>query len=154
MKVSVSGGDDGRATPLKKLLEQSGVEVFGQGKQGNCDCDLLICLGTGEELRGRCGILLLPGDVRPPQGVEARCAVSCGFSDRDTLTISGLRDGRAALSLQRELVNLRGVVVEPGEFVVRTTPWDAQLLLTAAAALLALGVPPEETVQRLEKMEC
>lgn len=153
MKVSIFGGPDERAEALKRLLEQYGAEVLREQVEDGV-CDVLVCLDRERQPRAKCDILLVLGEARPAECVTARCAVSCGFSDRDTMTLSGIRNGHAALSLQRELVDIYGVVTEQGEFIVDSTPRDPQLLLAAAASLLALGAGAETLGSWIRKLEC
>lgn len=153
MKVSIAGGASAAGVRLRGLLEESGAGVR-EAKQIGEVCDLLICPVSVPAQRAACTILLLGDGVPAPRGVAARCAVSCGLSDRDTMTVSGLRNGKAALSLQREMVSLRGEIVEQREFVVPAAGTDARLLVLAAAALLCLGTDPERLPKELEKLGC
>lgn len=67
-------------------------------------------------------------------------AVTCGTSPKDTLSIAGLEDGVAALSLQRTLKTLNGRVLEPHDFTVRfSEPRSPHQLLSVCAALLITG---------------
>lgn len=63
--------------------------------------------------------------------------VSYGLSRRDTVTASSIVDGRLVAALRRELVDMEGRLLSPGEAVV--TPMltvEAELALTAAGLLL------------------
>ena len=153
MRAIIHGGADREAAPLGRLLEQCGAEVAVRSGEC-CDCDLLICLSSFPELQGRCRMLLLDGQLRPPAGLQARCAVSCGCGQWETVTFSGLRDGCMALALRRELVDLYGRVWEQGEFIIRTRYRDPQKLLIAAAAMLALGKNPGKLGDYLDKLKC
>jgi hypothetical protein len=44
--------------------------------------------------------------------------VTCGLSDKDTFTISGISEEQAAVSLQRPIKTLSGKMIEPCEFVI------------------------------------
>ena len=72
--------------------------------------------------------------------------VTCGLSQRDTLTFSSLDTGKAVISLQREIKDLAGKSVLPHEIpVVYQTKFRDYPLLAATAVLLLSGfVIPEE----------
>ncbi|MVB11322.1 hypothetical protein CAFE_20340 [Caprobacter fermentans] len=74
------------------------------------------------------------------KGSEAT-AVTCGTSPKDTLSIAGLEDGTATLSLQRTLNTLDGQVLEPHDFNAKfNTLISPHQLLMVCAALLIAGV--------------
>ena len=67
-------------------------------------------------------------------------AVTCGTSSRETLSIAGLEEGTAALSLQRTLKTLNGKILEPHDFTVKfSEPRSPHQLLTVCATLLISG---------------
>lgn len=88
-----------------------------------------------------CRRALLPGGLsaltRALPGVEI---LSYGPSDRNTITLSGLNDGHAAVAVQREFSDLSGQFVERQELVLpfdgTTTP---DLFLAQVGAALLLG---------------
>ena len=64
-------------------------------------------------------------------------AISCGFSQKDTLTLSSLTDEQAVISLQRSIYSYAGRRIEPAELpVALSRPVDSYLLLALAAILL------------------
>ncbi|HEX3025647.1 MAG TPA: hypothetical protein VHR42_00230 [Clostridia bacterium] len=65
--------------------------------------------------------------------------VTCGMSQKDTVTFSSLDSDRAVVSLQRELRSLSGTTIEPREFPVGFSkqPGEYQLLASAAVLLLS-----------------
>ena len=68
-------------------------------------------------------LALVPGDSAAlARGVRAVSAVSYGLGRRNTLTLSSMEGGSAAVALQRELVTLSGAGVERQEWVL---PFDA-----------------------------
>ncbi|MCI1965852.1 MAG: hypothetical protein LKJ17_06950 [Oscillospiraceae bacterium] len=67
-------------------------------------------------------------------------AVTCGTSSKETLSIAGLEEGSAALSLQRTLKALNGQMLEPHDFTVKfSEPRSPHQLLMVCAALLISG---------------
>lgn len=44
--------------------------------------------------------------------------VTCGLSEKDTFTISGISEDQVAVSLQRTIKTLSGKMIEPCEFVI------------------------------------
>ena len=115
------------------------------------------------EIRLKDGILLLKNSLFPQEPVsfpsdfycvlEAKniraaallkafgaTAVTCGTSPRETLSVAGLEEGTAALSLQRSLTTLGGRVLEPHDFTVKfSEPRSPHQLLMVCAALLIAG---------------
>lgn len=68
-------------------------------------------------------------------------AVTCGMCAKDTLSISSLDYGEAALSLQRSISTVDGEVVEPREIAVRLrTPASPRQMLAVCMVLLMSGV--------------
>lgn len=96
--------------------------------------------------RVSCRMVLLPGSAGPLARVfEVRSAVSYGSSPKDTITVSSMESGRFCVAIQRELVTVRGGVVERQELVLPFVPELSPLPhLAAVGTLLLLGVPAEE----------
>lgn len=88
--------------------------------------------GCGDLERADCGVLLVPGDRAEAvlARVRAETVVTCGLSQRDSLTLSSLSE--PVVCLQRALLRPDGGTVEPQEFPL---PWD---LPAPAEALLPL----------------
>ncbi len=79
-------------------------------------------------------------------GAACPGAVSCGLSAGDALTLSSIREGRAMLTLSRELTTLGGDILEPQEIAVTLSPAPApepETLAAAAGAMLILGAGVE-----------
>ena len=77
-------------------------------------------------------------DVLLEDGIQT---VTCGLSQKDTVTFSSLENDRAVVSLQRRLTALDGKEVEPVEFPVVCAPERREYpLLAAVAVLLLTGV--------------
>ena len=69
---------------------------------------------TRRTLRAKC--ILMPGDLLNSfKAVESDYVISYGMSPRDTITASSISDDGVQISLQRELVTLKGEVVERQE---------------------------------------
>jgi hypothetical protein len=66
-------------------------------------------------------------------------AVTCGMSSWDTLSIASIDYGSAALSLQRSIRTVDGVIIEPCEITVSLTasPSPRQILAVCLTLLLA-----------------
>ena len=93
---------------------------------------LLALTGRGCETleRADCGILLVPGDQaeRALVRVRAETVVTCGLSQRDSLTLSSLAE--PVVCVQRALPRPEGGTVEPQEFPLpRDLPAPAEELL-------------------------
>lgn len=111
------------------------------------DLDLLVvspcALGWAGASSLTCRRALVPGGAsaltRALPGVDI---LTYGPSGRSTITLSGIRDGRAAVAIQREFSDLRGRGVERQELVL---PYDGilppDLFLARVGAALLLGGP-------------
>lgn len=66
-------------------------------------------------------------------------AVTCGLSDKDTFTISGISDEQAAVSLQRTLTTIAGKIVQPCEYVFNLTKPVSRYDLMELTAILVLS---------------
>lgn len=72
-------------------------------------------------------------------------AVTCGSGPKDTLSIAGLENNAAALSLQRNLKILNGNILEPRDFNVKfAEKRSPHQILSTCAVLLAAGVDPSQ----------
>lgn len=123
-----------------------------------CDCELL------PELKFSNGIILFKNSVLEQKDIcipedfiniietkNARAeamlqsinavALSCGCGPKDTLSIAGLGNDSAALSLQRNIKTLSGEIIEPRDFNVNfSEKRSPHQILSVCAALLASGV--------------
>jgi len=140
------------------LEENEGIEAgiqAGLRRCGTLGCDcvssqrpaLLVVsprVARRGELKAMCRTALLPGEAGLIlSGVQAASAVSYGTGARNTLTLSSREGRRAWAALQRELVTVKGHVVERQEFPLLLPPHqDVGAALAVAGALLLLGVPP------------
>ena len=91
-----------------------------------------------------CRTALLPGGLSAlTRALPAGVILSYGPSPRNTITFSGLSDGRAAVAVQREFTALNGRTVDRQELVL---PFDEtltpDLFLALAGAALLLGLLP------------
>lgn len=86
---------------------------------------------------------VLPSGNHCAANVLARCAVpalTCGFSSKDTLTLSSLGNENAVISLGRRIKTLAGLSIEPIEIPVALSgEYDGYTLLACAAVLLLTG---------------
>lgn len=101
--------------------------------------------GAGLILPGGVHAAALSCDRRARRVLQrSRCeALCCGMSSCDPLTLSSLREDSAVISLQRELVDLRGETIEPCDIPVKLSDrLDPDTLLLAAAAALLCGETP------------
>ena len=71
--------------------------------------------------------------------------VTCGLSQKDTVTFSSLDPDRAVISLQREIFSFAGENVLPREIpVALSSPQAEYPLLASMAVLLLSGIPLSE----------
>nr|WP_319488015.1 hypothetical protein [uncultured Caproiciproducens sp.] len=68
-------------------------------------------------------------------------AITCGTSSKDTLSIAGLDEMSAALSLQRSVMTIGGKMLEPHDFTVRLlSKLSPTRILAVCAVLLLSGI--------------
>lgn len=96
---------------------------------------------TKRTLSAKC--ILMPGDlIECFKAVKSDYVISYGMSPRDTITASSISDDGVQISLQRELVTLKGEVVERQELPLiplkHSTP---ERIMTVLGAVLLLGLP-------------
>ncbi|MCY1713094.1 hypothetical protein [Caproiciproducens galactitolivorans] len=67
-------------------------------------------------------------------------AITCGTSSKDTLSIAGLDEASATLSLQRSVRTVEGKILEPHDFTVKLlSQLSPTRILAVCAALLLSG---------------
>ncbi|XOQ49203.1 MAG: DUF1009 domain-containing protein [Eubacteriales bacterium] len=72
-------------------------------------------------------------------GTQA-AAITCGTSAKDTLSIAGLDEASATLSLQRSVPTIDGKILEPHDFTVKLlSQLSPTRILAVCAALLLSG---------------
>lgn len=92
--------------------------------------------GAGEV---RCRCALVPGGrARLTRALRAERLLSYGTGGANTLTISGLRQGRASVCVQREFTALSGAPVERQELVLPYDGLPPELYLARVGTLLLL----------------
>lgn len=78
------------------------------------------------------------------QGIKAT-ALICGCGPKDTLSIAGIENDSADLSLQRNIKTLNGDIVEPCDFNVNfSEKRSPHQILSVCAVLLASGIDPSQ----------
>ena len=92
-----------------------------------------------------CRLVLLPGSAAPmARGLRVEGAVSYGTGPKNTITLSSLEGDKICLAIQRELVTVKGGIVERQELVL---PYPAgqetpDLFMARVGTLLLLGADP------------
>ena len=113
--------------------------------------DLLVispgATGWAGALAISCRTALLPGGLPSlARTLPAGAVLSYGTSGRNTISLSGLHKGRAAVAVQQEFPSLSGLSVERQELVL---PYDGTLppdlfLAQVGAALLLDRIPRQD----------
>ena len=68
-------------------------------------------------------------------------AITCGTNSKDTLSIAGLNETSAALSLQRNIITVDGSILEPHDFTVKLlSKLSPSRILAVCAVLLISGI--------------
>ena len=125
---------------LQKCLKKAALEGTINAALCSGDADLLIVPRGAELPKGEGAKVLLTVGAACPGGV------SCGLGSSDALTLSSIREGRAMLSLSRELTTLSGEILEPQDIPVTLSAAPApepEALAAAAGAMLILGAGTE-----------
>lgn len=150
---------------ISALPKYGGVRYSGPDRVFECGATpeyFLYEYETIPEISLKQGIVLLKNSILPQNPVpfppdflyvlEAKnsraaallkgsgaAAVTCGTSSRETLSIAGLEENTAALSLQRTLKTLDGRMLEPHDFTVKFSESRSphQLLMVCAALLIS-----------------
>jgi hypothetical protein len=122
--------------------------VYSADELGGLRSDILVISpnaarkGTKPKNTVSCGILLLPGDAEA-DFAEADCIVSYGMSPKNTITLSSIGEESCILALQRELITVRGDVLERQEIMIEGGK-KPDSLLAVAGTLLLLGLKPSD----------
>ncbi len=68
-------------------------------------------------------------------------AITCGMNPKDTLSVAGLDETSATLSLQRSVMTVDGNILEPHDFTVRLmSKLSPNRILAVCAVLLICGI--------------
>ena len=68
-------------------------------------------------------------------------AITCGMNSKDTLSVAGLDETSATLSLQRSVMTVDGNILEPHDFTVRLmSKLSPNRILAVCAVLLICGI--------------
>ena len=148
---------EGLCDMLREDLKQNGIgrprllrgrhpaELAGE------ELDLLVvsprAVGWGGAMRVNCRLMLLPGSAAPmARGLRMEGAVSYGVGPKNTITLSSLNGETICLAVQRELVTVKGSVVERQELVLPYPPGleNPDLFMARVGALLLCGGMPNE----------
>lgn len=108
------------------------------------DLDLLIVSPGATGWAGAssltCRMALLPGGLFAlTRALPSHTAITYGTSPRNTITLSSLAEGRAAVAIQREFLTLDGRPVERQELVLPCPHTSPDLLLVQVGTALLLG---------------
>ena len=156
--VGVWEQDEGLCETLKKDLNRNGSGERTTLLRGRHPAelamgtlDLLVisprATGWAGAASVNCRLVLLPGSAAPmARGLHVEGAVSYGTGSKDTITLSSLEGNRICLAIQRELVTVKGGIVERQELVL---PYPAgqetpDRFMARVGALLLLGAEAEQ----------
>lgn len=120
---------------IQDLQVKSGITVFRRELSGFTEESILPrnFVAVADPLNEQAVSILKNRDIR---------TVTCGLSQKDTVTFSSLDADRAVISLQREILSLTGENAVPREIpVMLTSPQEEYPLLASMAVLLLSGIP-------------
>ena len=101
--------------------------------------DILILHKNERNLYIQTGILIMI-DGELLDNIEANIAISCGLSDRNTITLSSAEIDKEMASLQREIISVNGIVHEPKEIDLSFINGTAEEKMMIAALKLVLDI--------------
>ena len=145
-QIGVWEQSGGLAEQVARLAEGLGLvrACSHPGLLAGVELDLLVVAPDASGWAGAPAILcrtaLVPGGLSPLSRWLPPCRqVSYGMSPRDTVTLSSLYGGSAAIAVQREFLTLDGTPVEQGELVLPCPHTSPEPVLVLAATALLLG---------------
>lgn len=154
-RVGVWERGEGLCEVLKEDLKCGGLERTGlfRGRHpAELTVGMLDLLVVSPRATGwagaasvNCRLVLLPGSAAPmARGLRVEGAVSYGTGPKNTITLSSLEGDKICLAIQRELVTVKGGIVERQELVL---PYPAgqetpDLFMARVGTLLLLGADP------------
>ncbi len=137
-------------------LPRDGAAIISQGLEGYCikafsgdePHDAVVCAaGFGGVLPSSKIAVTLScgGDIMRRLRDTGCTVVTCGTASDDTLSVSSIGEGKAAVSLQRRLMTLGGRQIEPCEIPIKAAHIrDSRIIPATAALLLLADIPPEK----------
>lgn len=151
-RVGVWERNEGLCEVVQEDLKHSGLnrpEIYRGRHPAELAGEVLDLLVVSPRATGwagaasvNCRLVLLPGSAAPmARGLHVEGAVSYGTGPKNTITLSSLEGDKICLAIQRELVTVRGGIVERQELVL---PYPAgqespDLFMARVGALLLLG---------------
>lgn len=98
------------------------------------------------ESSGGFGIWIIKSaDMDLYESLDGACVVTCGFSRKDSISVSSNDGHLMTISVQRELPELEGGIVCQQEFQIKCRVIsDAETATLAAGGLLCMGVKPPD----------
>ncbi len=136
-------------SPDRKSFLLSALARYGISARPKKDnCDLLLCCSEvkGALPKSRVAVTLASDASVMRRLCGTGCTVvTCGISGDDTLSLSSIGEGTAAVSLQRSIETLAGGQIEPCEIPIKTDlSGDGELVTAASAVLLIAGICPDK----------
>lgn len=99
--------------------------------------DILIMQKNKSNVSVKANILIMLND-KLFDNVDAQIAISCGVSDKNTLTLSSSETGQEMASLQREILSINGKILEPREIDLSNVKGNADEKMLMGALKLVL----------------
>ena len=131
-----------------KINSGSVITAINDRNIENLECDnvLIVCGKSMKKLpnTGKSGnvnvILSSSGSVvLTEKQLSDYKFITCGFSSRDTVTLSSVTSDKAVVSIQRAFYCLNGDKIEPMELVIDSDDNSGENMLMVVAALLFSG---------------
>lgn len=149
--IVADSGDKKMWETLPELLRGGGMDILVSdiGRMKDVEVDNAVVVFSGESAtaaqphNGMEAVAVVNSGV--PASIEAVSktgmpAITCGFSPRDTMTLSSFDSDSAVLSLQRGVKCFDGSVEEPREIPLKLAyPLDSFTLMAAASVYILCG---------------
>ncbi len=100
------------------------------GKNAKYLPDILNCSNTTVILNSACRIVLSEDEAKNYK------FITCGFSSKDSVTVSSITSDKSVVSIQRGFINFTGYKVEPMELVIDCSYKNCDNMLEVVTAVL------------------
>ncbi len=136
-RITVLGFDFGFVENIKNTFFDNDNVIISNSEAE--ETDILIISNQKIKISTQTKILIIPDDVRDIDCVKADIAISCGISDRNTITLSSSVEGCEMASVQREMLSIDGRIIEPQEIELKDIRGTTAQKLIICALKLVLG---------------
>ena len=140
IRIGIVDGENGSLLGSVRKMNLSDCEAERAVRGGNYD---VVLWNTDKDMKGfdisTWSLVICSEDVKTyPPDCKAEYAVSCGRTDRDTVTLSSSLSNGGMAALRREIVSKSGNVVYPREIELKDIGGSEDDKLAIASLLLLI----------------